>query len=422
MTSTYYTSLSGMIAASYGLQNTSNNVANMQSPGFKRKDVFYASLGNGGGQDSLGSGVSVGGHSTNYSAGNYIDSGNPSDLAIVGNGFFIVKLKNGELLYTRDGEFRFNTDGMLIDKHSGGLVQGYDPKGSLTSIHQFGPKTNPGKATHSLDVSGEFIITELADSTEPKDPDPLKSKFERIKFKVASIFDAQGKEHTVNLEFEAPSTPGTGTNIYDRLNWNLIAASCDDAEINFDSQSLEFESDSGGAAKKDNNKNTIKLTLNNDQLVTLNFGDYTSGTSSVRLWKKDTIDHVNNVIDVKKHDGYGEGKQIEFSFDDNGQIAYNYDNGQSEEGIHVALALFDDMEHSLVAAHDNLFRAKNTHDRHIGRPNQQGFGTLQPKKLESSNVDSTTEFANIVVLQRMFQACSQIMDIDKQLLEELYKK
>ena len=92
------------------------------------------------------------------------------------------------------------------------------------------------------------------------------------------------------------------------------------------------------------------------------------------------------------------------------------------EGIHVALALFDDMEHSLVAAHDNLFRAKNTHDRHIGRPNQQGFGTLQPKKLESSNVDSTTEFANIVVLQRMFQACSQIMDIDKQLLEELYKK
>lgn len=83
--------------------------------------------------------------------------------------------------------------------------------------------------------------------------------------------------------------------------------------------------------------------------------------------------------------------------------------------------MFDDLEHTLVQAHDNLFRAKQTDGRKIGRPNQQGFGTIQPKKLESSNVDSTMEFGNIVVLQRMFQACSQIMDIDKQLLEELFK-
>ena len=85
MSSTYYTSLSGMTAASYGLQNTSNNIANMQSPGFKRSDVFYSSLGH--------SGVTVGGHNTNFSAGNYLETNNASDLAIVGNGFFIVKLK-----------------------------------------------------------------------------------------------------------------------------------------------------------------------------------------------------------------------------------------------------------------------------------------------------------------------------------------
>ena len=241
MSSTYYTSLSGMMAASYGLQNTSNNIANMQSPGFKRSDVFYSSLGHGGSQAGLGSGVTVGGHNTNYSAGNYLPTNNPSDLAIVGNGFFIVKLKNGELLYTRDGEFGFNTDGMLIDKHSGGLVQGYSKNGSLVSIHQFGPKTSPGKATHAIDLKGEFIIAEQEkDPNTPENPDPFKSKYAHIKFAVVNVFDAKGKAHKVNLEFEAPGSPGTGQNPRDNLEWNLVSATCDDASITFDPQSIKF--------------------------------------------------------------------------------------------------------------------------------------------------------------------------------------
>ena len=347
-------------------------------------------------------------------------------MAIVGDGFFIIKLKNGELLYTRDGEFDFNTDGLMIDKHSGGLVQGYDSKGGLIPISQFGPKTNPGKATHSIDLKGEFIITELQE-TGPEDPDPFKSKYDLIRFNVAKVYDATGKEHSIKLVFKSdtlPKSPNSSTddlNRFNKLKWNLEEAICDDASITFDSQYLEFDMDSNGSAKRDNCK--IQIKLEGDQLITLNFGDDQSdASSSVRLFKKDNLDHVNTNVSTKTNDGYAQGKQISFSFDDNGLISYNYDNGQSEEGTHVALATFSDLEHTLVQAHDNLFRAKNTHDRHIGRANLQGFGSIQPKKIESSNVDSTTEFATIVVLQRMFQACSQIMDIDKQLLEELYKK
>lgn len=410
-----------MLAASLGLQNTSNNIANMQSTGFKRSDVFYSSLGNGSSRDGLGSGVTVGGHSTNYSAGNYLPTNNPSDLAIVGNGFFIVKLKNGELLYTRDGEFGFNKDGMLIDKHSDGLVQGYDDKGGLISISQFGSKTNPGKATHHIDLKGEFCIVNLEkDANTPENPDPLKSKYERIKFNVVNVFDDKGRAHKILLEFEAPGSPGTGQNPGENLEWHLMSATCDDATVSFDPQYIKFNLDSDGTAEVGYNQ--IKFKLNQDQNVTLNFGEYMNDKdSSVRLFKKD-VNHVNTSIEIKKQDGYAEGKQIGFSFDDNGQISYNYDNGQSEDGSHVALAIFEDLEHSLVQAHDNLFRAKSTNGRKIGLANKHGMGTIQPKKLETSNVDSTMEFGNIVVLQRMFQACSQIMDIDKQLLEELYKK
>ena len=283
MSSTYYTSLSGMTAASYGLQNTSNNIANMQSPGFKRSDVFYSSLGH--------SGVTVGGHNTNFSAGNYLETNNASDLAIVGNGFFIVKLKNNELLYTRDGEFGFNHDGMLIDKHSGGLVQGYDKKGALIPIHQYGSKTSPGKATHSIDLKGDFVIVEQEkDPNTPDNPDPFKSKYEHIKFGVVNIFDEKGKAHTVNLEFEAPGMPGSGQNSRDNLEWNLIAATCDDATITFDTQSIKFNFDNDGSAEQ--GSNTIHFNLNGNQSVAVNFGEYMQDkNASVRLYKKNNADH-----------------------------------------------------------------------------------------------------------------------------------
>lgn len=419
MSTTYYTSLSGMMAASYGLQNSSNNVANMQSHGYKRNDVFYSALGQG--QDHLGSGVSISGHTTNFSAGNYLETTNPSDLAIVGNGFFIIRLKNGELRYTRDGEFGFNNDGMLVDKHSGGLVQGYNSNGELVSIHQFGPKASPGKATHSIDLNGEFVIIELEkDSNSPVNPDPYKSKYEFIQFTIGEVYDSKGKAHKIRFEFEAPNTPGLGKTGRDNLEWSLKSATCDTAKITFSPQSIKFNFDSDGTTES--GFNTIQFKLNDEQSVVMHFGDYMSDkANSVRLYKKNTADHTNSIIDVKKHDGYSEGKQIGFSFDDNGLISYEYDNGQSETGIYVALAMFEDAEHALTQAQDNLFRAKTTQGQKIGRANQHGFGTIQARKLESSNVDSTMEFGNIVVLQRMFQACSQIMDIDKQLLEELYK-
>lgn len=419
MTNTYYTSLSGMIAASYGLQNTSNNVANMQSPGFKRNDVFYSSLGNGNGEEGLGAGVCIGGNNTNFSDGNYLETNNPSDLAIVGQGFFVIRLKNGELRYTRDGEFGFNTAGILIDRHSGGEVQGYNNAGNLVAIHEKGPKTSIGKASRELFLNGQFILIEKSD-TDKNQPGPFKNKYENIKFSVAKVYDAQGKAHEVRLEFE--STPvlvnGDSTNIPDKGDsWDLINVTCDDAEISFSSdQKIIFNGTSQGA----NLENcSIQFKLNDSQDIKLQFGSFKDGADSSVQLKESKLNPEGTKIEVKQNDGYGEGKQISFSFDENGQISYNYDNGQTIEGIYVGLARFDDMEHTLLQTHDSLFQAKNDKGIHIGQANKNGFGSIESKKLESSNVDSTTEFANIVILQRMFQACSQIMDIDKQLLEEL---
>lgn len=422
MTNTYYTSLSGMMAASYGLQNTSNNVANMQSPGFKRNDVFYSSLGNGNGEEGLGSGVCIGGNATNFSDGNYLETSNPSDLAIVGQGFFVVRIKNGELLYTRDGEFGFNNDGVLIDKHSGGQVQGYNNAGNLVPIHQKGPKTSNGKATEEMFLKGQFILKEKSD-TDKNQPGPFKNKYQDINFSVQKIYDAQGKAHDIKLEFQ--STPvlvnGDSTNIPDDgMSWDLVSISCDDAHINFSAdQKIIFNGVSQGA-KLENS--SIQFSLNGSQNIKLQFGNFKEGDDKSVQLQDSKLNPEGTKIEVFQNDGYGEGKQISFSFDENGQIAYQYDNGQVINGVWVGLARFDDLEHTLVQTKDNLFKAKNDKGVHLGRANEDGFGSIKSKQVESSNVDSTTEFANIVILQRMFQACSQIMDIDKQLLEGLESK
>ncbi len=160
-----------MLAASFGLQNTSHNIANMQSPGFKRTDVFYSSLGGGQSQSGLGSGVRISGTTTNFNPGLNVATGKPSDLAIGGQGFFIVRQKNGELLYTKSGEFNFNAEGQLVDKHSGGLVLGYNEKGDLVPIQQFGPKIKQGKATSLIDLGGEFVL--ITKSEEEKEQDNI---------------------------------------------------------------------------------------------------------------------------------------------------------------------------------------------------------------------------------------------------------
>ncbi|MGL6029517.1 MAG: flagellar hook-basal body complex protein [Legionella sp.] len=421
MSSTYYTSLSGMMVASYGLQNTSNNVANMQSPGFKRSDVFYSSLGNGSGEEGLGCGVKVSGSSTNFTDGKYLETNNPSDLAIIGQGFFVVRMKTGELLYTRAGEFAFNNDGVLIDRRSGGEVQGYNSAGNLVAIHEKGPKTSAGKASRELFLNGQFVLLEQTEDEKKGQIGNLKNKYKNIKFEVAKVYDDQGKEHLLQLEFR--STPvivndGSINIPDDGTSWDLVGVTCDGQEVPFDEQNIIFSNVGSGPGSSNN---SIKLTLNNGQPLFIKLGTYVDGANSVQL-KETKYNSEGTKIELFQNDGYGLGKQISFTFDEHGQISYNYDNGQSITGIHVGLARFDDLAHSLVSTQNNLFRAKNDDGRHIGRANKDGFGSIKSKQVESSNVDSTTEFANIVILQRMFQACSQIMDIDKQLLEELKSK
>lgn len=420
MSTTFYTGLTGLMAANIGLQNTAHNVANMQNPGFKRSDLSYSTLGHSSRHEHLSSGVCIRGRTLNFSPGHYLETGNETDLAIVGSGFFIIRLKNNELVYTRDGEFCFE-QGVLMDKHSGGLVQGYNAQGHLVSISQTGSKTQPGKATHYLDLAGECVLIEKKkdDPLLPPDPNPTAHKYEPLQFAIDTIFDDQGKAHSLSFEL-TPKPSITNQDFLEGLEWELTQVTYDKTELNVEPQTIRFSSQSEGSAEE--GANSIHVKLNTNQWITLNWGNYrTDKDKSVRLSKQD-VTHTSTAIQVYQQDGFAEGMQINSSFDENGQINYHYNNNQSLGGVTLALAQFDNAEHELQPLTGNLFRANHAQSQFIGRANHAGFGCIQSQKLESSNVDSTTEFANIVILQRLFQSCTQLIEIDKQMLEELSRR
>lgn len=419
MSNVYYTSLTGMLAASYGLQNTSNNVANMESPGYKKTDAFYSSLGFDEEHGGLGTGVKVSGSTTNFSEGKYIATSNPTDLAVVGNGFFVVRLKSGEYLYTRDGEFYFNEEDVLVDRHSGGIVQGYNSAGRLMAVKKNGPEHVAGKPTHNVYLKGKWVVEK--EKIEEGNGDDTKeiTRYKNVTIDTITIFDEKGASHKVSLEFKCidnmPPTGGT--------EWSLIDVQVDGMSLwTFNEQTIQFRDKNNGSVLEE--YANISFQTAEGQEINIHFGGHMedADNSVVTLDKDFDPAPIINPIEVRDQDGYGEGNPIDFSFTENGQIIYRYDNGQTVEGIHIALARFDNVEDTLIQARDNLFRAKSNQGRHIGIANKNGFGNIQQKQLETSNVDATNEFANIVVLQRMFQACSQIMDIDKQLIEQLERE
>ena len=139
-----YKAMSGLNAFTKGLDNLSNNVANLNTTGYKANDVFYRELtgkGDSGNSNETGSqiltgqGVEVGGTKVRFADGELAETGEDTDLAISGNGLFILRDGTDEY-YTRAGEFELDSDGYLVDPGTGLRVAKIDESGNLQDIHK----------------------------------------------------------------------------------------------------------------------------------------------------------------------------------------------------------------------------------------------------------------------------------------------
>ena len=188
-----YSGMSGLLAFSKGLDLISNNVANMNTPGYKGSDLLFRDFSykfdlasqSSEGQNAFqrGVGVSSGSTSTRFQQGELRNTGGQTDLAIDGNGFFILR-EDDKTFYTRAGQFTFNNDGVLVTQDTSASVMGIDESGRLSEISILGFRTNPAKATSEVGFAGNLSTG----STEHTIND-------------VELFDSLGERHNVTVTF-----------------------------------------------------------------------------------------------------------------------------------------------------------------------------------------------------------------------------
>lgn len=374
-----FNGLSGLFAFSQSLNVISNNVANMNTPGFRGSDSFFSNLFPGDGAAVVGQGVST-------QEGSLQQTGNPTDVAISGQGFFILKDPQGNLYYTRAGQFQFNNQGYLVDTVYGYRVQAIDANGNLSDINVASFNTLPPQATTTVQMTGNLSTQSPTDSVTG-----------------IQIYDAQGNAHTYTATFtnNTATTPGSWTVSITDSQGNVVT----NGEIRFGTD---------GTPQTGYNTLTLNLTFQGTaQAVTFNFG--TPGTLSGATQFSGTASNLAAQV----QNGHSALPLTTESFDQNGVLQLTYSDGEKQAGPQLALAYFAN-ESGLQQLQGRLYSGNTTQQRQIGRANQGVFGQISGGSLELSNVNLTQELAEMIVIQSGFQASSQVLTVANSMLQQLY--
>jgi flagellar hook protein FlgE len=246
-----FNSLSGLFSFSRSLDVVSNNVANMNTPGFRGSDSFFANIQGGRGTrlDSVG---------LRSSQGELRPGDEPSNVAIVGGGFFVLRSDEGELYYTRAGQFRFDNDGILHDPVTGYSVMAMDAAGNLTQVNMKNHLSLEPVATTEVNVNGTVrrpttgtVIAEFA--SEP-----------------ITVYDASGKIHTLKVFLSSTGTAPLGYKVTVKEGSSVL--SLPNAVLQFDSL---------GRPTLATSKLEVTMMVEGvAQRITLDFSDQPGTTSS----------------------------------------------------------------------------------------------------------------------------------------------
>ena len=392
-----YVSLTGLMSFSKGLDVVSDNVANLNTPGFKATEVFFQSLAPsleaGGGAESPGSlvgfGSFVGPRGRRLISGEIRSTGVVGNLAIDGNGFFVLRTPEG-LTYTRSGQFQIQPSGLLVDPKTGGVVQAFSG-GSLTDLRIDLNRTSAAVPTTKVTLRG-VLSTDVPTS----------------QVQTVSVVDADGTARTLSLDFTRIDDAGV-----DRRAWNV---SVKEGTTEIATGRVEFNLAGTPVATLNTVVFDLEAASGESRSVTLDFG--APGSSGGVLSQPGGATSTVTVADT---DGRALGTLAEFSVGTDGAVTYRFNNGETESGLQVALANTPDPT-QLTSADGTYFIVPDGTQLPVGRPGTSGFGTIVQSSIELANVELSREFADIVILQRGYQASSQVLNVSSQIVEDLYNK
>ncbi len=377
--------ITGLRAHQQMLDVTGNNIANVNTTGFKAAQVRFQDTlsqlvenANGPAQQSggtnpaqIGLGVQVAGIATNFTQGAPQPTGRASDMMISGDGFFVVRSGN-ETLYTRAGAFDFDAQGRLVTS-DGAFVRGWaavdgvvNPNGPLADITLPVGAIAAAERTTSVTLGGNLPADAEEGTTLVRD---------------VEVYDDLGNARRLSLTFTRTAA-----------GWTVGGT---DGAATTPAQPLTFTDGAltGGGT----------LTVGGVAV------DLTAVTGYADL----------STLEVTGSDGRAAGELESFTLAPDGTLIGSFSNGVKEPVARLALAAFTNPG-GLEKAGGSTYRVSaNSGAPQLGVPGDNGLGSLVGGALEMSNVDLSQEFTNLIVAQRGFQANSRIITTSDQVLDEL---
>ncbi len=410
----FATALSGLRASSNALGVTGNNIANANTTAFKSssitfEDIFTNSLGsrlNGsGGSMQIGSGVATASIPTNFSQGSLADNGSQTAAAIQGTGFFVVKNASGAQVFTRAGDFSINREGFLVTPN-GSEVQGYAAVGAsipagaaLSSV-----KIPIGEVTPPLATETVSVKMNLNSNDDPG----------AVFHSPVQVYDSKGVSHTLDLTFTKQADGSYA--IAGSLDGNaaVIDTGADPSALVFDSNGV-LTSPAALRVVPDQTQLNGALLPDMDVNLFQQNADGTSGPANITNFASPSA------VAAIQQDGFAAGSLtgLSMSPDHDGVVFAVFSNGQIRPIAQLAVATFNSQD-GLSHLGGNAFgETPASGQPSIGVAGSGGRGSIVGGVLEQSNVDIASEFTDLIVAQRSFQANSRVITTISQTLQDL---
>lgn len=414
--------LSGLNAASKQLEVIGNNVANANTVGFKQSraefaDVFANSL-TGGGATQIGIGTNLATVAQQFTQGNVTSSNNSLDIAINGGGFFRMT-NNGAVTYSRNGQFKMDKLGFIVDsanKHltgyaadSAGTLQKGAPVDLKISTSDLQPKA-------SVQIVGLVNLdsrkaTPVTTPFSPTDPTTYNDST------AVTVFDSLGNSHTLQSFFVKTATPNE---------WKIYttADGISTTTLPAPTATLTFPATGSGLSPTSVPASPTPVTFAplNPPIPPATTPTVPTGAAAMAL----TLDYSGSTqfgssfsINSLSQDGYTSGRLASFNTSADGTIVGRYSNGQSRTLGQVVLASFAN-PNGLQSLGGNAWSESSTSGAPlVGVPSSGTLGVLQASAVEDSNTDLTAELVNMITAQRYYQANAQTIKTQDQVLQTL---
>jgi flagellar hook protein FlgE len=417
-----WTGVSGLAAEGQALGVVGDNIANSNTLGFKMSRAMFEDVLGGAVGQNVGGGVRMNRAQQIFSQGTMINTGQPTDVALTGEGFFVVKGSMDGVtgdFFTRAGNFMPDANGFLVSPQ-GLRVQGYgvNPDGTIGSTLgdiQFPTGPLPPKASTSFELDGSLdanATTPAAGAFNVADP-ANTSNFS----KTMTVYDSLGNTHDLTVYFSKSPAPATNEWTYNVTVEGTEVGQPTPGPFEIGSGTLTF--DTNGALDTSVVGVPIAPSFTGaapSQAIDLDFGtSIAAGGTGL-----DGITQPAGASSVSASgDGYASGTLSGVRIESDGQVMGVYSNGEDMALAQLAVAKFATNDGLGRAGHNSWIATRKSGEAMIGKAGEGGRAAVVSGALEQSNVDIAGQFVSMISHQRAFQANSKTITTADEMLQEV---